>query len=86
MNNVTEPIRLQNFISSKGMRADRAEVEGEVIEEAIVCERCDPEDDEARAPKIARRPYVPTKAEIDAHFRWHADSGAGASSVYKESQ
>ena len=40
-----------------------------------ICERCEPDEEatEARAPKIARRPEAPTKADIDAHFPWHAE-------------
>ena len=33
----------------------------------------DEETMESRAPKIASRPHVPTKAEIDAHFPLHAE-------------
>ena len=66
-----QPVRPQNhFIGSKVLRADEAAV-GEDQDEAIVCGRCDPEDkisEESRAPKIARRPETPTKADIDAHF------------------
>ena len=37
--------------------------------------RCDPETEngEFRAPKVANRPYMPTKAEIDAHYPLHAE-------------
>ena len=39
------------------------------------CTVIEPEDErqEARAPKIAFRPYVPTKAQIDAHYPLHAE-------------
>ena len=70
-----EPIRPQHLISSKGLRADEAK--GEVEGEAMMCGKCQPgEEDEnleARAPRIANRPYVPTKAEIAAHFPLHAE-------------
>ena len=38
-------------------------------EEAMLCQESDPDEEngEFRAPKIASRPYMPTKAEIDAH-------------------
>ena len=39
----------------------------------MLCGVCEDEDDEIRAPKIAPRPYVPTKAEIDAHYPLHAE-------------
>ena len=45
-------------------------------EEAMLCGECDPEEEENgefRAPKIASRPYIPTKAEIDAHYPLHAE-------------
>ena len=43
-------------------------------DEAILCGECEPEETmESRAPKIASRPHVPTKAEIDAHFPLHAE-------------
>ena len=35
------------------------------------CEEEEPE--EVRAPKIAPKPYVPTKAEVDAHYPLHAE-------------
>ena len=39
-----------------------------------MCEVCEPEQGEiARAPRIASQPYVPTKAEIEAHFPLHAE-------------
>ncbi len=45
-------------------------------EEAMLFGECDPDDEEngeSRAPKIASRPYIPTKAEIDAHYPLHAE-------------
>ena len=33
----------------------------------------EPEEAEVRAPKVARKPRTPTKAEIDAHYPLHAD-------------
>ena len=60
------------------MRADQpvggeAEVEAEE-EEAMLCGVCDEDDsEEVRAPKIAPKPYVPTKAEVDAHYPLHAE-------------
>ena len=57
------------------MRAEIAvegEVEIEPTEEATLSGGCD-ENDEVRAPKVAPRPYVPTKAEVEAHFPLHAE-------------
>ena len=74
----SEPVRPRNnFISSKGLCADQV-VDGETQaqEETIACGLCQPEEEEtmeARAPKIANRPRVPTQAEIDAHFPLHAE-------------
>ena len=44
-------------------------------EEAMICGECDPDEEngEFRAPKIASRQYIPTKAEIDAHYPLHAE-------------
>ena len=71
-----QPVRPQNkFIGSKVLLADGAAV-GEDQDEAIMCGRCDPEEEiseESRAPKISRRPGTPTKADIDAHLPWHAE-------------
>ena len=39
-----------------------------------MCGECEPEEnDEIRAPKIANRPYEPTRTEIDSHFPLHAE-------------
>ena len=73
-NSEAEPVRPRNFIGSKGLRASD-KVEGEAEDDAeIVCEVREPEqEDGARAPRIASQPYVPTKAEIEAHFPLHAE-------------
>ena len=51
------------------------------------------EEEETRAPNIASRPYIPTKAEIDAHYPLHAEfrnwckfcvEGKGASRHHKK--
>ena len=73
-----DPVRPQNFISSGGMRENgsaREEVDDEALEQAIICEECAEEEDteEVRAPKIARKPDTPTKAQIEAHFPLHAE-------------
>ena len=76
MDSCSEPVRLYNFIGSKGLRGDEAAVgRVETEEEAIICEKCQDGEtqEEVRAPKIARRPGVPTKAEIDAHYPMHAE-------------
>ena len=71
-NSEAEPVRPRNFIGSKGLRASD-KVEGEAEDDAeIVCEVPEQEDG-ARAPRIAVQPYVPTKAEIEAHFPLHAE-------------
>ena len=41
-------------------------------EEAVVCGECDSEE-EVRARMIARKPYVPTQAQVDAQFPMHGD-------------
>ena len=45
------------------------------MEEEATVEGADQDGDteEVRAPKIAPKPYVPTKAEVDAHYPLHAD-------------
>ena len=49
-------------------------VEGEAEDDAEEIEvECEPDKEEVRAPRIASQPYVPTKAEIEAHFPLHAD-------------
>ena len=76
MGSWSEPVRPHNFINSKGLRGDEAAVrQVETEEEAIICEKCEDGEpqEELRAPNIARRPGVPTKFEIDAHDRMHAE-------------
>ena len=68
-------LSMQGRLSSDQPAGEAQSVE-EAKEEAILCGTCDPEDDgleETRAPNIAKRPYAPTKAEIEAHFPLHAD-------------
>ena len=76
MDSCSEPVRPHNFIGSTGLRGVEAAVgQVETEEEAIICEKCeDGEPQEGvRAPKIARRAGLPTKAEIDAHYPIHAE-------------
>ena len=47
-----------------GDRAIEGEIEGSNVEDEEI----------ARRPRIARRPQMPTKAEVDAHTVLHADS------------
>ena len=71
-----EPVRPHNLTGSKGLRGDAAAVEQvETEEEAIICGKCEDGEpqEKVRAPKIARRPVVPTKADIGAHYDMHAD-------------
>ena len=70
------PVRPHNLISSKRLRGDEAAVgQVETEEEAIICEKCEDcePQEEVRAPKIARRSEMATKAEIDAHYPMHAE-------------
>ena len=51
--------------ASGGLVTEDAEAkEEDVIDENV---------EEARRPRIARRPQMPTKAEYDAHMTLHAD-------------
>ena len=53
---------------------------GPVADEAIRC-GVDKEDhvrDAAGRPRIARRPQTPTKAEVEAHMTFLANTGVGA--------
>ena len=45
------------------------------MEEEATVEGADQDGDteEVRAPKIAPKPYIPTKAEVDAHYPLHAE-------------
>ena len=64
------------MISSKGLRGDEAAVgQIEIEEEAIICEKCEDGEpqEEVGAPMIARRPGVPTKVEINAHYPIHIE-------------
>ena len=42
------------------------------------------DEEEARRPKIARRPQTPTKAAYDAHMTLHADYRIGVRTVLQE--
>ena len=50
-------------------------VDGQVLGEAIAEEtgKDEIENEEARCPRIARRPQTPTKAEVEAHMTLHAE-------------
>ena len=69
-------VRPHNLIKSRGLRGDEAAVgQVEAEEEAAICETYqdgEPQE-EVRAPKIARRPGVPTMVEIGAHYQMHAE-------------
>ena len=57
-----------------GGAADRGDAEGQLEQpEEDGQEVADAEDDEARRPRIVRRPLAPTKAMVEEHNRTHAE-------------
>ena len=58
-------------VSREGTEVVQADGKVVAAEEAVVADKPQEDGEEARMPRIARRPITPTKAQVDAHRPLH---------------